>query len=374
VVFFSYLFFLRLGEDLNYYFYGIFLGGSVLVFFACFIHIFFFSSGQVNRFFILGFSILAISAALDILVHRDSNLPNIMFFLIFAWSIYRDPVRRFRLILNLTFILAILWSIIAYYLGMNIWGFWPGQATTNLSQGLWWRIGLFPFQTPPFSSAFSLVVFLVNFRIQNFSAKLISFLAFYFFLFSGSRTLLIAFLACILIFIVAKHYTVGGTFMIFSLSALISLLMVLSNAPILLYPFLSWSDFLSSLVLRVGDGSQNDIIQNSRSIILFHFMENIGSSWPFGMGLSNLSENYSGPGGSEMPGVRIVAESGIFGLLSLIALASFSFMKGVGAKFFVVIFFMLIFFYGSFLHPYSPVFLAMLLLLSNGNGNGNPAY
>jgi hypothetical protein len=98
--------------------------------------------------------------------------------------------------------------------------------------------------------------------------------------------------------------------------------------------------------------------------MFFHFSDYIRSYWPFGVGSNLLSTLYQGPGGSEMPGIRILAESGVLGLLSICSLLVFSFMKGLGANFFVLTFFVLFFFYGSFLHPYSPVFLAMLSLLN----------
>lgn len=371
VVSFSYLFLVRSGEKLDYYLYLIFLIGAALVFVICLVHIIYVKFGVVNKFFAAGFFLLSFSAISDLVINKDSNVLNMLFFLVFAWSFYDYPIARFRVFINSIFIVAVVWSIVSYYLGLNVWGFFPGQATTNLSQGLWWRVGLFPFQNPPFSGAFSLGVFLANFRIQTLNAKMISIIAFYFFLFSGSRAVFVAFLACLFIFIIRKNYRMGGMSMISFLVALISVLMIISNAPYILRPFLGWSDFLSSLVLRIGDSSQNEVVQDARSVIFFHFLDYIYASWPLGAGANGFLENYQGPGGSEMPGVRVVAESGVFGLLAIISLAIFSFMKGVGAQFFVVIFFVLLFFYGSFLHPYSPVFLILLSFIScSDKGSG----
>jgi len=152
----AYLFFLDLGQGLSVGLYVFFIIGAVGVFFACGLHLFYLYSALVNKYFIVSFFLLAFTALIDAIFNSGSNIVNLLFFLIFGWSVYERPVKYFRYAVNFIFVLAVFWSIVSYYLGMNVWGAFPGQATTNLAQGLWWRVGLFPFQTPPFSGAFAL--------------------------------------------------------------------------------------------------------------------------------------------------------------------------------------------------------------------------
>ncbi|WP_336146494.1 hypothetical protein [Marinobacter salarius] len=364
VVFFLYLFWITPGEDPGVYVYYSLLIGSVIVFVFCSLHLFVSRDQKLNKIFISSFILLALCTFFDLFLHGQTNIVNFMFFLVFAWSVYSYPVRGFRVVVNFLFLVAVAWSIISYYIGINPWGFFPGQATTNLSQGLWWRVGIFPSQTPPFSGAFALIVFIINFKASGAVARVLTLISLYFMIFAGSRAIVVAFVLCAIVYFLSFKIRLRGIPIILVIMASISFVFLLSNIPALLAPLFSWSEFLSSLILRAGEGAQVDSTPDSRSLIFFHFSQHIVASWPSGMGANTLAAVYDGPGGSEMPGVRIVAESGVWGVGALVSLSFFGFMRSVDSKLFMVLFFILMFFYGSFLHPYTPVFLAMLCILS----------
>jgi len=363
VVFFLYLFLIVPGEDSGFYVYFSLIGGAVIVFIVCSLHLFVSNNGYANKVFLFSFFLISIAAAFDFIYHGSTSIVNFLFFLCFSWSVYCSSVRGFREVLNVLFGVSVTWSVVSYYLGINPWGFFPGQTTANLSQGLWWRVGIFPSQTPPFSGALALAVFLVNFGTRGGISKIFLILSLYFLILSGSRTIIIAFLLCVMVYFLSYRVRLRGIPIILIVFGVISFVLAVSSFPFIIAPVFSWNDFLSSLLLRAG-GDVEVWEADSRSVILFHFYQYIISYWPFGIGANTLGVVYEGPGVSEMPAVRIVVESGIWGGVALASLALMSLMRSVGSRLFFVMFFVMMFFYGSFLHPYTPVFLAMLCVLN----------
>ncbi len=109
-------------------------------------------------------------------------------------------------VINVLFILSIIVSVLSYHIGINQYGYLPGQTSLNLHQGLFWRVSLFPYSGGPHSAAFALLVLVVNYFRNDSKSKYIFFiLSFYFILLSGSRTMLLAFCAIIgFVFIVRR--------------------------------------------------------------------------------------------------------------------------------------------------------------------------
>ena len=62
-------------------------------------------------------------------------------------------------LLNFIFLMAVVVIVCTFDAIDSDYGFLPGQTTTNLHQGLWWRISIWKYMTPPYSAAFSIIVF-----------------------------------------------------------------------------------------------------------------------------------------------------------------------------------------------------------------------
>ena len=90
--------------------------------------------------------------------------------------------------INYMFIFQIVIAVFSYYLGLNHYGFIPGQSTLD---GFSWKVSLFSFVTPPYTSIFCFCVFVANaestLKIKWLNVT-VMILAAYFIGFSGSRT------------------------------------------------------------------------------------------------------------------------------------------------------------------------------------------
>jgi hypothetical protein len=96
--------------------------------------------------------------------------------------------------INYLFFIQVSIAVISYYLGLNQYGFFPGQSTLNEYS---WKVSLFSFITPPYTSIFCFFVLLANAE-SHLKLKWINVMAMvlsaYFIIFSGSRTV---FLICL---------------------------------------------------------------------------------------------------------------------------------------------------------------------------------
>ena len=97
-------------------------------------------------------------------------------------------------LINCLFVAQIIISIVTYYANINPYGFISGQSTVVDYD---WKVSLFAYITPPFTSLFAFLVFLYNAEKpgkMKFFNIIIMVLAVYFIVFSGSRTV---YLVCV---------------------------------------------------------------------------------------------------------------------------------------------------------------------------------
>lgn len=356
------------GDPEGIFYWGLTLG-AIFLFLICFIHVVF-----IARFLIDKHSLVAIFLGLtavmtETIVRGNSGLVNLVFIIFLITSVYRNPVRNFTLAINCAFVIAIIWSAITYHMGTNIWGYLPGHSSADQSTALWWRVSIFPYLTPPYSGVFSLIVLVLNYFNASKLKSFFLIMSLYFLIFSGARTVLVAFfLVGICIYLVCAKKS-RSTLMFLITILVIFALFSASAVPHLLYPLVSWNEFLSSIVLRIGSAEQVGEEASTRSIMFFEFLRIAIESWPFGVGRDTLSEIYRGPGGTEMAAVRIIAQSGFLGVMVMVAFFTFVYMRSIGSKMFFCIFTMLLFFYSSFVAPYNFILLSMLALFSVQQNN-----
>lgn len=363
------------------YAYGVFIGSlggnpeggiywmlmavSVCLFLVCLVHIFIASNFRLDLTTIAILFVLSFCAIYALLVHGDSGVINILFLFVYIASVIRFPVPALYSFVNVLFIFSIFFSILTYHLGLNIWGYLPGQATTNLHEGLWWRVSVFPFQTPPASGVFSLIVLHNNIVNRGRFSTVFVFLALYFALFSASRTVLLALMLYAFYMMFLRRVRFRSIYVFLMVTASIVIVGILSFYPFVIYKFISSQDVLSSLILRSGGSSQSASNPDTRAVMALSFMDLIIAYWPFGVGAKGIAELYSGPGGSEMAAFRLIAAYGIFGVVALIAFVFILSYKTTSANVFFIIFFVFLFFYSSFLAPYNFIFLIMLSVFSS---------
>lgn len=354
---------------------GVYTGLDRYLIFTLSILLFIFSLASLTlrkRVSLLYFCIILLGlfcVVANLIIHKDTLLLNWFFMVVVVLSASQKPLRSSLPLLNFLFWVAIIWSIISQFAGLNPWGFFPGQAQTHLAQGLWWRVGLFPFKTPPFSGIFAVIVLCSN--LYSLKGKkygtmnyLTVFLSLYFALFSASRTAwVILFLALIVYFFSLRGFHNNLFFLAIILSTSI-LTFIFSVRPDYLYFLTSVSDIFSSLLYRSTSVNDiNSIDHNTRYTMFLHYMELIKNSWPLGMGRHSLLESYTGPGGSEMRAFSLIAAAGFLGIIVQILILSILRYKSLRVHFFLAIFIICSFFYSSFLHIHNFSFLALLTIL-----------
>lgn len=96
-------------------------------------------------------------------------------------------------LVNILLFLSVVTSIVTFYMGINPYGFVPGQTLSNLAQGVWWRVSLFAYLTPPATGAFCFACIVLNLahKLTKLNWIAIS-ISIYFMVLSGCRTALSA--------------------------------------------------------------------------------------------------------------------------------------------------------------------------------------
>jgi O-Antigen ligase len=122
------------------------------------------------------------------------------------WTVYVLKIRVSLRFLNTFSLAALFLCAAAFHLGMNPFGYLPGQNSYATTSGVWWRVSLFPYLGPPVSGLIGLLVFLSNLNYQKNNCARLGWCALgtYFCVFSGSRTAISCMAAIIVIYLLHK--------------------------------------------------------------------------------------------------------------------------------------------------------------------------
>ncbi|KMT64744.1 hypothetical protein XM47_12860 [Catenovulum maritimum] len=227
---------------------------------------------------------------------------------VFRWVIPLILVIHFRLTVSLKFInflycFAIFAVVITYVPNVSEFGYLPGQTILNLHQGMWWRVSIWNYVTPPYSAAFSVIVFFANYFLNKGKSRYFFYLiSLYFLMLSGSRTSYFIFIYC---FIVAELFSKKGLvynmkfIMIPMLGA--GLLFILQVSADLI-PFLGIkNEIFNSVVLRNAEAGGDATNLSSRLIIIVEQISMVldkGAISILGLGSSiYASPNWTSNGG-----------------------------------------------------------------------------
>lgn len=207
-------------------------------------------------------------------------------------------------VLNILFIMACIIIIFTFNPIDSDFGFLPGQTTTNLHQGLWWRISIWKYMTPPYSAAFSIIVFFANYFLNKSNSRFIFYaLTLYFLLLSASRTGYLVFLILFFVIFTCKFYK-------FKYNKLFILIPILSVIFIFLLQFFAdiipllgiKNEILNSALLRNNDSDGDASNLSSRFMIILEHIrlfQEAGVTGIFGIGSEiYLSPAWTGNGGN----------------------------------------------------------------------------
>lgn len=207
-------------------------------------------------------------------------------------------------VLNILFIMACIIIILTYNPIDSDFGFLPGQTTTNLHQGLWWRISIWKYMTPPYSAAFSIIVFFANYFLNKSNSRFVFYaLSLYFLLLSASRTGYLVFLILFFVIFTCKLYK-------FKYNKIFILIPILSTIFIFLLQFFAdiipllgiKNEILNSALLRNNDSDGDASNLSSRFMIILEHIrlfQEAGVTGIFGIGSDiYLSPAWTGNGGN----------------------------------------------------------------------------
>lgn len=266
--------------------------------------------------------------------------------------------------------IAIILVIIGFFsaiIGINEYGAIPGQTTTNLHQGLWWRIGLFPSKSPPYTGFFGLILFISNYLSNKRKFRYcFLILAIYLIVFSGSRTMLIGFFYVLLLLLFRKSkilIRMKPGFFAFTLVMVVTILILFN--PIILSVINYESPLINSLLFRDTTYLQANNGQNSRAIIMQSYLKEIKPYWISGAGDQTIDKLIPEiPGTSEMRILSIVFSGGIFSVFFFFLFLYMTiWKKDIRLEMFGGVYLIIMFYYGSFMHVYTFPFLSLLFVL-----------
>jgi len=269
------------------------------------------------------------------------------------------PFKLNTRILNIILLITVLLGgVIAYYIGVNNYGFLPGHSGAN---GIdpWWRISIFPKSTPTSTGFFALIIFIINYFESKISPslfkKFILILCVYLILFSGSRTVYLVFLSVITYNFIRFELLKK----ILPFIIIIIPLVVLTSSAILT---LSEIDFAKESVLRGRSFDDQKSLESLARFILWDNLISVYLNSPvFGVGDYDLVEYFPlSPSTSEMKWFSLLASNGVFILLFIIYLAKI-YVKSVDKRQFkniqlIILLIVGMAFYGSFYVPYNFIF------------------
>lgn len=285
-------------------------------------------------------------------------------------------------LINGLYLFALLFLIFTFDPQVTDYGYLPGQTTVNLHQGMWWRVSIWKYLTPPYSAAFSLIVFFANYFLNKSKSRYLFYIiSIYFIILSGNRTSYLIFVLCLsLVFVFDKNK--------FGYNRVYCILPVLSLAIIFglqlasdIIPLLGiQNEFFNSAILR--SDSANADAQNLSSrflIILEHFrlMGSAGISSIVGIGSDIYISPYWTVNGGTLGGstdsylTHLLARDGISFLFLLFSFISFFIvaMRERNLFAYIILISLLLYTvgYGAWLNLTSPVFLIFLGCLYQQN-------
>lgn len=301
------------------------------------------------------------------------------------WALPLIFIAHFRikaplLLLNGLFIFAIVILVITFNPAETDYGYLPGHTSVNLHQGMWWRVSIWKYLTPPYSAAFSILVFFANYCLNKSKSRFVFYvLALYFIILSGNRTSYVIFLMCLSIFIVfdVKNFRYNKRYQLIPFIA-VSIIFGLQLAADIIPLLGIQNEFFNSAILRndsATGGAQN---LSSRILIIFEHINLMGAE-----GLRSVigigSQVYTSPqwtgnggflGGSADSYIsHLIARDGIAVLFLFLAFMSFFIqaMKERNVLAYIILLSLLLYVigYGAWLNFTSPVFVLFLGFLYN---------
>jgi len=314
---------------------------------------------------------ILLGALLACLVSSMANLDvraaiGIFVFILPVYALIDRKVTIKINVLNNLYLITFIYCVISYHAGFNDYGYMPWYTESGGGE---WRVNLFPYATPPYSAAFSLLVIIGNVYASRMrrSNLIIVVLALYFVLLSGNRTSLIILISIPVIHVLIrwnfrfllKVYPIGVVIVVLLSLILPSYLLMYDTPQIVNYA-----------IYRSPEPPPITEIEGHNRILLMSNLYSIYSTSPiFGVGSFDIYSYFPDAlSHSESKWMSLLAGYGIGGVL-VFAFFYYRYMKAIDtnvAKNAVIIFSMIIYcmFYGSMFNTYNFIMLLLIALIS----------
>jgi len=251
--------------------------------------------------------------------------------------------------INNLFIISIILSFIGYYLKLGNYGITPFQGYKVARS---WRVSLF-WGDVASTGAFALLVFIKNYYLEkkNKFNLFIIILAFYFMIFSGSKTILISLIFIFLITIVKINFNKN---LIYTLLPIVFIfIIVITTIIIPQISIINQTPMFKSFL-----NIQNNNFQYGRFWLWKNHLQIFKNNILFGKGAFNIRELYENPlAGSESKLTYILARDGIFGIFFILFFLNLIFysvkQKNIEAYILSSVLIFTMFFYGSYINGYN---------------------
>ncbi|MBU2494630.1 MAG: O-antigen ligase family protein [Bacteroidetes bacterium] len=273
-------------------------------------------------------------------------------------------------IINIMFIITILYGVLAYHIGFNNYGYLP-----NHGEGIYQaRVSLFPLSVVG-SAMIAIIVLVKNyFSFQKISNKLFVLVAGYLIFFGGSRTIL-ACLLILIIFVISKQIFKIQNRTLYRFYAILIVLVSVSGIFLFdeivnIYEKVSFSNSQIDNYLYRDTMIGTELSGSARSFIMNQQYDLFLSAPLTGVGTYKLINDYN------LSGTEAFL-SGLFARLGLISILFFAFfvklfsrsiiIKDYQRSIVILMFFIIMLSYGVVMVPYDLIFLLFIGLISEGN-------
>lgn len=271
-------------------------------------------------------------------------------------------------LINYLFLISVIISPLLYYSGFSIYGFIPGQSSFSNLEALAGRVSLFP--NVSISIYFSFMVFLLNAFFNKSKSKLFfMLLSFYFIYFGVSRTILIAFIIILFLYIISKIYKMDSKmYKIISIFLIgIPFLLIINIEHIIGFLLNSNNNFIMNYVFR-GYNDFDEIMIDMARVNIWSEHTRLFFIHPFGLSVNDMERyidrDLIGGAGNESFFTRMLVQYGISAIFIFIYLFSLLkksiIQKDLYTYVYVYLFLFIGFIYGSFFSVYNVLFLIFI--------------
>lgn len=275
---------------------------------------------------------------------------------------------------NYLYIFQILLAIFQFSIGDNLYGVVPFLGNVPSFE---WKISLFAYLTPPFTAAFSFIIFFLNRESNTKKNKisiLVQILCLYFIIFSGSRTIYLLLGFYFIFKLIKNKISFPKNPFFYILFPLLVFYISLSGGEIIKNN-IGGNNIIGEMLFRDNQGGSN-FERSDRYVMWNNYLDVFYNNFIIGKGYFDPRELIlDSPGSSETLIPLLLAYHGVFYVIFLFAIGKLlvtaikknNYMSYLS----IITFLVLCSFYGSYMRGYNLVYIMLFYIYSNNQIDTN---